>query len=427
MTRFRFQKALMGLGLGFLFRGTSPFPIRSYIGDSGYSISGRYVDEKTALTISAVLACVRIITTNEATIPCFVYKKTADGKQRAENHFLYSLIHDKPNRNMTSATFFQVLYLHLLLWGNHFSLIDRLAGEAIALWPLEPSRVRIVLDPDGRVAYEYSTATGIETYAQDDILHVKHMSMDGVVGLSPIQLCRQSMGLSLAAEEFGAGIFKNGGRPSGVLKVKGELSEDAGKRLRESWEHIHSGAANQGRVAILEDEADYQAITMNLNDVQFLATRKFQVQDIARIFGVPPHLIQEQDQPTYASVESQKDEFLTFTLRPLMVFVEQELNKRFLGGSDGKYFASFNFEAFLRADIKTRFETYAVGINWGIYSPNDCREKEGMDRRENGDTYLQPLNMAPSSGAHAPTPDLTPQTPGVTPTQKPQIPPAKPN
>jgi HK97 family phage portal protein len=419
------KKALYGLQS--LFRFASPFAMRAYVGSGGgwRMANGQHIDEQTATTITAVWACVRIIAQNIATIPIFVYKRSADGtdKKKYPQHALHKLIHDKPNRLMTAAIWKFVAVAHLCLWGNHFSLIDWLLDDPVSMWPLDPSRMRIVLLPSGDVQYEYATAQGTKIYNSDDILHLRIFSLDGIVGLSPIQQCKRAVGLSIAAEEFGTSLYNAQGRPSGTLSMEGELDAEGQKRLRESWEQLHSG--QMGRVAILEGGMEYAPITMNMNDVQYIQNRKFQVQDIARIFGVPPHLIQEIDQPTYASVEAQKDEFLTFTLRPIGVMIEQDLNLTFLGGSDARYVAAFNFDAFLRSDVKTRYESYAIGINWGILSPNDCREKEDMNRVEGGDDYLRPLNMATSSGERAPAPSLTPPTPGAEPT--PPRPKPKPN
>lgn len=427
----RIQKALGYFGLGFLFRGISPYDQRAYIGgQGGFSIAGKFVDELTALQVSAVFACVRLISQNVATLPIFVYKRETnlDDKKKYPDHPLYPLIHDRPNKIMTAAIWKQTMVAHLLLWGNHFSLIDYLGSDPVAAWPLQPDRMRVLMSYGGNLKYEYQTADGTKEYAAEQIFHPKIFSADGVTGISAIQNCKQTIGLSMSAEEYGAGLFRNGGRPSGVLKLKeGELTEEAGQRLRESWERIHSGTGSMGRVAILEEGMDYAAITLNMQDTQFLQNRKFQVQDICRIFGVPPHLVQEIDQPTYASVEAQKDEFLTFTLRPIMVLIEQELNLRFLGGQDARYTAAFNFQGFLRSDIKTRYEAYAIGRNWGWLTVNDiCRLEDMNTIGPEGDKRLQPLNMTPSSGERPPTPDLTPTTPGATPTQQPAKP-IKPN
>lgn len=411
-------------GLHLLFRGTSPWPQRGTGGGGGWRMaSGQRMDEEMAITVTAVWACVRIISQNLATIPMFVYKRSADGKSKEKytNHALYRLIHDQPNPIMTAAIWKFVAVAHMLLWGNHYSKIDWLEDDPVALWPLEPSRVRVVLDPDGTHHYEYATAQGTEVYRAEDVLHLRHFSLDGITGLSAIQMNKRAVGLAMASEDYGAGIYRSQGRPSGTLSLEGEVNEEQQERLRKSWEEIHSGET--GRVAILEEGMKYAAITMNMDDLQWIENRKFNVQDIARIFGVPPHLIQEIEQPTYASVEAQKDEFLTFTLRPIGVFIEQDLNMKFLGGQEQRYFCSFNFDAFLRSDVKTRYESYAIGINWGFLSPNDAREKEDMNKIDGGDIYLRPMNMTDL------TAPLTPQvrTPGVTPTQPTNEPKPKPN
>jgi HK97 family phage portal protein len=431
------QKALTTLGLGFLFRGVSTYDQRSYMGGMGGQLASGGITELNALQISAVYACVRIISQNIGTLPLWLYKRSTDGKDKVKypQHPLSPLIHSQPNREMSAATYWPMAIAHMLLWGNHYSLIDKLAGDPVAFWPLEPDRVRKVMRPDGTIYYEYQTASGIKEYSTEDVFHPKLFSLDGITGQSAIQMCRRTLQLSRAAEDYGSGFFKNGGRPSGVLKMKHELSEDGAKRLRASWEALHQGATNMGRVAILEQEMDYQAVSISPDDAQFLETRKFQVQDVCRIFGVPPHLVQEIDQPTYASVEAQKDEFLTFTLRPIMVAIEQELNLQFLGGQDSRYTAGFNFQGFLRSDVKTRYESYAIGRNWGWLSQNDIRALEDMNPIPDGDVYLQPLNMTPASGARAPVPDITLQpgqvgepapTPGVSPSP-PKPKPVKPN
>ena len=232
------------------------------------------------------------------------------------------------------------------------------------------------------------------------VLHLRGLGSNGIIGYSPIQLHRQAIGLTQAAEQFGATLFKNNARPAAVLEHPGELGADAQTRLRKSWEELHTGLENQHRIAILEEGMKLHEVGIPPDDAQFLQTRKFQTLEIARIYRMQPHLIQDLEHATFSNIEHQGIEFVVHTLRPWLVRWEQRiLLQLFLERERDEFFAEFNVDALLRGDIASRYTAYATGRQWGWLSRNDVREKENMNPIAGGDDYLSPLNMTPLNAA----------------------------
>lgn len=365
--------------------------------------SGISVTENSALTSSAVFGCVRVLAETVASLPLIVYQRVGEGKERAPDHYLYNLLHDRPNEFMTSFEFRETLMGHLTLWGNAYTEIEYDArGRTRQLWPLRPDRMlRVEMTADGRRAYQYMLPSGETVWLSDNnVWHLRGFGGDGLNGYSVIRLMRESIGLGLAAESFGARFFGNDARPGGILEHPGVLGEEAHKRLRESWESRHGGLSGSHRVAILEEGLQYKQIGIPPEDAQFLETRRFQVIEIARAFRVPPHMLGDLERATFSNIEHQSIDFVVHTIRPWLVRWEQSIQQRLMLAEEReRFYAEFLVDGLLRGDTQTRYQAYAVGRQNGWLSANDIRELENMNPVEGGDVYLVPLNMVPAGEA----------------------------
>ena len=357
------------------------------------------------MQLTAVYACVRILAEAIAGLPLHLYRRGKNGsKDKAADHPLYSLLHDEPNPEMTSFVFRETMMTHLLLYGNCYSQIIRDGrGQVTALYPLMPNQMSVDRDERGQLYYTYlrsneeaATMSGSTVYLMpEDVLHVPGLGFDGLVGYSPIAMARNSIGMALACEEYGAKFFANGASPSGVLEHPGTIKDIS--RLRESWNSVYGGSKNAGKVAILEEGMHYAPISISPNEAQFLETRKFQVDEIARIFHVPPHMIGDLERSTFSNIEQQSLEFVKYTLNPWVCRWEQALTRALLSPREKReYFIKFNVDGLLRGDYQSRMNGYAVGRQNGWMSANDIRELENLDRipaEQGGDLYLVNGNM----------------------------------
>ena len=387
-----------------LFKSREPPQDRYYFSGApflfGKSISGATVNEMTAMRVSAVYACVRILAESIAALPLHVYKyKEGGGKERDVNHPLYFLLHDAPNNDMTSFIFREVLMTHLLLHGNCYAYIQREnSGKVARLYPLMPENMKIERDDNNEVVYQY-TPTAREgqfqksaaiTLRRHEVLHIPALGFDGIQGFSPIAMARNAIGVAIATEEFGAKFFENGARPSGILKHAGVIKDPS--KLRDSWNAAYGGTGNTGKVAVLEEGVTYESISIPPNDAQFLDTRKFQLSEIARIFRVPPHMLADLEKATFSNIEQQSLEFVKFSLNPWVIRWEQGLNKSLMTENErGKYFVKFNVDGLMRGDYQSRMQGYAIGRQNGWLSANDIREMEDMNlisEADGGNYYL---------------------------------------
>jgi HK97 family phage portal protein len=359
----------------------------------GGTASGKTVNERTAMQTTAVYACVRILAETIASLPLNVYRSTDNGKEKAIDHQLYYLLHDEPNPEMTSFVFRETLMSHLLLWGNAYAQIIRDArGQILALYPLLPDRMTVDRTTDGRLYYEYRKDTGYVILRPEDILHIPGLGFDGLVGYSPIAMAKNAIGMAIATEEYGSKFFANGASPGGVLEHPGVVKDPA--RIRESWNAVYQGSGNAHRIAVLEEGMKFQSIGIPPEQAQFLETRKFQTEEICRIFRVPPHLVANLDKATFSNIEHQSISFVVHTIRPWLVRLEQGMNKALLSPSEkGQYFVGFVVDGLLRGDYSSRMQGYAVGIQNGFLSPNDVRALENMNTIEHGDIYAMNGNM----------------------------------
>ena len=389
-------------------------PSSSYSAFFGSTSSGKNVNERTAMRVTAVYSCVRILSEAIASLPLHLYKQIdKGGKEKAINHPLYKLLHDEPNPEMTSFVFRETLMSHLLLWGNAYAQIIRNGkGQIVALYPLMPNRMSVDRDPNGKIYYKYSVNEsdnrGLKNIGQiylkkEDVFHIPALGFDGLVGYSPIAMAKNAIGMALATEEYGAKFFANGASPSGVLEHPGNIKDP--DRLRESWNTLFQGSGNSHKIAVLEEGLKYQPIGISPNEAQFLETRKFQIDEIARIFRVPPHMVGDLDKSSFSNIEQQSLEFVKYTLDPWVTRWEQAIHRSLLLESEKKeYFAKFNVDGLLRGDYQSRMNGYSVGIQNGFLSPNDIRSLENMDLIPDnlgGNLYLVNGSMQKLSDAGA--------------------------
>ena len=371
----------------------------------GPTAAGKTVNERSAMQLTAVYACVRILAEGIAGLPLHLYKCGKNGsREKAVDHPLYFLLHDEPNPEMTSFVFRETLMTHLLLYGNCYCQIIRDGrGQVAALYPLIPNQMSVDRDEKGQLYYTYlrsgeeadTTKKGTVYLLPEDVLHIPALGFDGLVGYSPIAMAKNSIGMGLACEEYGAKFFANGAAPSGVLEHPGTIKDIT--RLRESWNAIYGGSKNAGKVAILEEGMHYSPISISPNEAQFLETRKFQVDEIARIFHVPPHMIGDLERSTFSNIEQQSLEFVKYTLNPWVCRWEQALTRSLLSPKEKReYSIKFNVDGLLRGDYQSRMNGYAVGRQNGWMSANDIRELENLDHipaEQGGDLYLVNGNM----------------------------------
>ncbi len=360
--------------------------------------AGPSVSEESALRFGAVYACVRIIAEDIASLPLITYRQQGRSKERARDHPLYTVLHDLANPETTSFEWREMMISHLLLWGNAYSEIEYSRnGEVLALWPLRPDRMEeIRRNRQGQLEYGYrlpdQTMTWLPWWR---VHHIRGLGGDGIRGWSPIRLAaRQAVGLGLAAEEFGARFFSNGARPGLLLKAPGKLSEKAFARLQESFAAEHQGLSNAHRTKILEEGLDIVTVGIPPNEAQFLETRKFQVQEIARIFRVPPHLLADLDRATFSNIEHQSLSYVIHTLRPWLVRHEQAIYRDLLFVEERRdYFVRYQVAGLLRGDTATRYAAYTTAINSGFMTRNEARELEDWNPIDGLDEPLVPMNM----------------------------------
>ena len=371
-----------------------------YFGTSG---SGKSVTVQSAIQLSTVYACVRVISETIASLPLGIYETVNDGNEKATDHPLYRLLHDEPNSEMTSFVFREVMLAHLLLYGNSYSQIIRSGkNQVIGLYPLLPDHMDVDRDSKGNLTYTYTTSDGKTVLIKPrDVLHIPGLGFDGVMGYSPIALEKNAIGLGIASEEYGSKFFSNGARPSGILTHPNTVKNP--KALRESWNSAYGGSSNSNRVAILEEGMKFEPIAIPNNEAQFLETRKFQVDEICRIFRVPPHLVGNLEHATFSNIEHQSIDFAVHTIRPWLVRIEQAMNRALLSDQEkGRFFVQFNIDGLMRGDYKSRMEGYAIGRQNGWLSANDIRALENQNpipADQGGDAYLVNGNMISISTA----------------------------
>ena len=370
----------------------------------GTSTSGKTVNERTAMQTTAVYACVRILAETIASLPLHTYRYTTSGKEKAIDHSLYYLLHSEPNPEMTSFVFRETLMGHLLLWGNAYAQIVRDGrGRVVAIYPLLPNKMTVNRNDQGQLYYDYDKDGQSHILRGYEVLHIPGLGFDGLVGYSPIAMAKNAIGMAIATEEYGAKFFANGANPGGVLEHPGVVKDPA--RVRDSWNAVYQGSTNAHRVAVLEEGMKFQSIGIPPEQAQFLETRKFQINEIARIFRIPPHMIGDLDKSSFSNIEQQSLEFVMYTLDPWVVRWEQAMQRALFSESEKRqYFVKYNVDGLLRGDYQSRMNGYAVGRQNGWLSSNDIRELENLNQipaELGGDLYLINGNMTKLADAGA--------------------------
>ena len=350
--------------------------------DGSLTSSGIKVDEFTAMQMSAVNACVRILSETVASLPLHLYRRNGNGSpEKVEDHPLAECLYSAVNEEMTSFQFRESMMASVLLWGNAYARIIRnMLGQVTELWFLKPQYM--VVDRDmhtGEIVYTYTDDTTNETYNYNtkQIFHLRTTPIDGLRGMSPIEQASSAIGLALAAEHYGAKFFGNGANPGGVLEHPGVVKDPT--KIRNSWNAVYQGSANAHKIAVLEEGMKYKSIGISPNAAQFLKTRKYQVEEICRIFRIPPHMVGDLDRATFSNIEHQSIQFVVHTVRPWLVRWEQAITRCLLNEKErGVYYARFNVDGLLRGDYQSRMEGYGIGRQNGWLSANDIRELEDL-------------------------------------------------
>ncbi len=361
------------------------------------SWTGARITPEQSMRVSAVMACVKIIAETIGSLPLNVYEGTTDGgKRKLRDHPMYRLLHRQPNAWQTSMELREQLQGHLCLRGNAYCrILSDQTGYPVALIPMHPDQVTIERDTNtGFIVYIHRNPSTAQEkrYAQQDILHIRGYTLDGVKGLSPIGYAADAIGLAISAERFGTSFYRNGASVGNVLEHPNVLGEPALKHLKESLEREYTGPSQAGKTLILEEGMKWQRMGLNPEEGQFIESRKFQIQDIARIFRVPPHKLADLERATFSNIEHQAIEFVTDCIRPWCVRWEQAL-RRDLFAEDEDVFPEFLLDGLLRGDAVARSSALAVQFQNGVLSQNEWREIENRNPIEDGDRYYVSLNL----------------------------------
>jgi len=360
----------------------------------GATYSGPPVNELNAVRATAVFRCISIIANTIASLPFNVYKRTDDGREPAPQHPLQRILHDQPNRITSSYTFRQIIAGGLLTNGNGTAVIGRNnAGRILDLIQLPPQDVEVERKGRGqsgdfRLDYRVTIDGNRFDVPQESMIHVPGFGFDGVRGISPIAAVgKQSIGLGLALEEFQGRFTQASARGSGVIEVDKALSPEGLSNLRSAFEKLYSGVEKSGKTVFLDKGMQWKSMQIDPNDAQTLETRRYQVSDIARIFGVPLHLLGETDKATSwgSGIEQQSIAFVEYVIRPWLVSIEQEFNRKLFRAP---YYCEFVLDGLLRGDSKARSEYYSKGINNAFLTPNEARRAENKPPKPGGDRLL---------------------------------------
>jgi HK97 family phage portal protein len=365
------------------------------------SITGEKVNERTAMQTAAVHACVRCLAETIASLPIHVFEYSSNGKIKAVNHPLYKIIHSAPNKEMTAYVYFETVMVHLLLWGNSYSQIIRNGkGEVVSLYPLLPDLMAVSRDSKTHeLLYTYQADTGRVQLTRKEILHISGLGFDGIIGYSPIALAANAVGMAVSAEKYGGTLYANGNNLMGILEVDGVLDKTKRDNISAAWEQNYGGGHGVGKTAILEKGVSFKPLAMSLPPAQsqFLKAREYQLEEIARIFRVPLHLVGDLSHATFSNVEHMSLDFVKFTLTPWVARIEQAIENTLLSEeAQAKYQIAFNLDGLMRGDYQSRMDGYTKGLQNGFLSPNDIRRLEDLNlipNEQGGDEYIVNGNM----------------------------------
>ena len=365
--------------------------------------SRNYVSQDSAMRISAVWACVRVIAETIGSLPLGVYRRNRDGRELDRNHALYYLLHNSPNADMTAFEFWELAAKCLCLSGNFYAQIfTNQRGDVTELRPLSPSSMRVFRDPEtGVLVYQHNS----QMFTSSDILHIPGLGYDGerdLTGYSPVSYMAQALGMTQDAEGYGANFFKNNATPPAYMTVPQALSNEARGNLQSWLMDNYGGVKNAGKIGVLEQGAEIKTVAINHRDMQFLELRQYQKADICSIFRVPPHMIQDLTRSTNNNIEHQGIDFATHTIRPWLTRIEKRINLQLFGPREAAvYYAEFNMDALLRGDAASRANYYSAMRNIGALNANEIRSKENMNPYAGGELYLVQGAMVPVSQAGA--------------------------
>lgn len=348
----------------------------------------------SAMQVSTVWACVKIISETISSLPLNVYRKGENGRKIAVNHPLQLLFSGKVNRYQTKNEFLETVLLNLVTTGNSYCYIQRINDRIVSLLPLMSADMEVVLNDDGSVRYEYTQGHDVTVYAEQSIWHLKLFG-NGIIGLSPLAYQRQTLGIAQAAENAVTKIYRNGAKPSGVLTVDRFLTDEQRELIRQKFYNLASGG--EDRLMVLEGGLKFESVSLSPQDIELLASRQFQISEICRWYGVPSVMINDTSSTTVwgSGIEQIVSGFYKLTLRPLIEKIETSIVVNLMSASDAqRYEVEFDFNALTRSDLKTRYDSYRVGIYGGFLTPNEARRMEGMEDAEGGDSlYMQGANM----------------------------------
>ena len=350
------------------------------------------IDNDKALTLTAVWCAIRLLSESVSSLPCSVYTKQANGdKMEDSNNRIYDLIKYRPNNYQNKITFLEYIMMSICTDGNSYVQIVRDgSGKPVQLIPLSPSNVDVVIN-DGELFYQINGGGILDAI---DVLHFKTLTDDGFNGISPITQCKKALSWGLNLEEYGDTFFKNGAKPSSTLSTDRALSEQAIERLRNSFSNTYAKLNNSNSTIILEEGLTFTPISISPEQAQFLSSRQFSIEEVARIFNIPPHMLKDLSKSSFNNIEMQSQEFVTYTLMPYITRLENEMNyKLFRSNEIGKTFIEFNVNGLLRGDVKSRNEAYKTAITNGYMSINEVRQKENLNSIEGGDKHFMQMNM----------------------------------
>jgi len=368
-------------------------------GGSGNAFTGANVSMETAMGVPAVMAAISVLTEDVGSLPWFLYHRLPRGRELAIKHAVFTVLHDRPNPEMTSMEYREIGVGHVVGWGNSYSQIIRSkAGKVAELWPLRPDRMNVARDNSATgkpKRYLYTMPDGSQqAFLQQEILHVPGFGFDGLVGYSKITMAKQAIAILMATEQFTGSFFANDARPGVALEYPKKLSDKALENIISTWNLSYQGSGKRSKVAVLEEGVKITEIGLPNSDAEFIQTKQFGLEEVCRIFRIPPHKLQHLVRATLNNIEQMGIEYVTDCLRPLLVKWEQRVNMSLLTlAEQAEYYNEILVEGLMRGDMAARYSAYAVGRQWGWLSQNDVREKENMNPVPGGDTFMVPLNM----------------------------------
>ena len=349
-------------------------------------------DTDKALTLTAVWCAIRLLAESVSSLPVSVYSKQANGDKLEDSKSpIYNLVKFKPNYYQNKITFFEFIMLSICTEGNSYvQIVRNNSGTPVQLICLSPSDVTVVIN-DNELFYQVDGGSVLDS---SDVLHFKTITDDGVTGLSPIDQCAKALNWGVSLEEFGSTFFSNGAKPSSILQTDRALSDTALQRLKTSFNNNYGKLKNSNSTIVLEEGLTFKPISISPEQAQFLSSRQFSIEEVARIFNVPPHMLKDLSKSSFNNIEMQSQEFVTYTLMPYITRIEQEMNlKLFRTNELGKTFIEFNVNGLLRGDVKSRTEAYKTAITNGYMSINEVRQKENMNSIEGGYKHFMQMNM----------------------------------